>query len=84
MFPREENTTTHEYKDTYGDPYTFNNDVVGQGINYGCYIKMCEEASRLPDDRFGSFVRRRVEAQDDAYFLDINTWDDLAEMWEEH
>jgi hypothetical protein len=80
MFPSDEEAMTYEYMDTYGHPHIFNKNVVDNGMNYGCYNKMLQEAIRL-EDGFCAFISTCVEAQDDAWYLNVSTWDQLSNLW---
>ncbi len=60
----------------------YNQEVIEQGINRGCYFKLIEEAKQLHGDEFAQFCARQIDATDDAFYLSASTWDELLEAWE--
>lgn len=77
IYPSEEDT---------GD---LNKEVIDHGINRRCYERMIENAdkhistSKFPGF-FGRFCGRMINAQDDAFYLRVTTWDDLETAWDEY
>lgn len=72
MYPSEEDTDD------------FNTEVIRQGINRACYKQMIEQAEDEHGNSFKEFVGDCIDAQDDAFFLEYETWIDLNEYWEDN
>jgi hypothetical protein len=69
MYPANENTDN------------FNPEVIGQGINRACFKKMCEQADEETGRSFRTWVRKAVNATDDAFYVKFDTWKELEDYW---
>lgn len=67
-----------------------NAHVIAQGINRRCYENMMKDAmnfDHVPEGKVSGLVKRKifverwVTAQDDAYYLDADTWVELERDW---
>lgn len=77
MFPHEEDCNAESDEDNWLNP-----EVIEQGINHRCFEKMMDEAKRLYGDTFRQFCSRQIDAVDDGFYVDVDTWDTMKEAWE--
>ncbi len=71
LYPHDEDT---------GD---LNQEVIRQGINRCCYEKMLDDASGEYGASFAEYCARAINAQDDAFFLRVSTWNELRKSWKD-
>lgn len=76
-----------EHSDMLADE--LNPDAIANGLNRKCYEKLVEDARRQIQasgfpDYFPNFCRRIIDATDDQFYLDVTTWEELEEAWDEH
>ena len=55
----------------------YNKEVIDNGINEPCFNRMIEAAKEKHGKDFASFCSRMIDATDNAFYLQSETWDDI-------
>lgn len=70
------------------DTDDLNTEVIRDGINRCCYFKLLEEAKKhirhsdaSNPNFFAEFCSRIIDAVDDSFYLDCETWGEVKEAW---
>ena len=63
------------------DTSPYNKEVIDQGINHPCFNQMMIQAKKKHGLNFVRFVSRVMDAIDNAFYLAVEDWDELEEVW---
>lgn len=64
------------------DTYPYNKEVIDNGINEPCFDRMLEQAAAKYGEEFALFCSRAIDATDNAFYLQADTWKELKDAWD--
>lgn len=84
LFPSEEDCNADNSEEDWLNP-----EVISLGINRRCYEKLVEDADRYMHcskygNYFSRFCREQINATDDFFYLNVDTWEQLNQNWDQY